>query len=192
MNEKKSQNTNKKGRLIIISGPSGSGKTTICKQLVKNPRVNRSVSFTTREPRDSEKEGVDYCFVKKSEFEKLVEKGKFIEYADYCGSLYGTPIEPIKEAIHNGKTFILAIDVRGTLKIMEKIQEVTSIFIMTPDDDTLKQRLRMRLTDSEVEISRRFKHAKEEMEYSKYYDYCVINDKLDDAVKEIEKILNLS
>ncbi|ODS34634.1 MAG: guanylate kinase [Candidatus Scalindua rubra] len=191
MNEKKSQNTNKKGRLIIISGPSGSGKTTICKQLVKNPKVNRSVSFTTREPRDSEKEGVDYCFVKKSEFEKLVEKGKFIEYADYCGSLYGTPIEPIKEAIHNGETFILAIDVRGALKIMEKIHEVTSIFIMTPDDNTLKQRLRKRLTDSEVEIRKRFKQAKEEMKYSKYYDYCVINDKLDDAVKEIEKILNL-
>ena len=139
-----------------------------------------------------EREGIDYCYVEKSDFEKLIKEDKFIEYAEYCGHLYGTPVGPIREAINNKKILILAIDVQGALQIMKKMPEAISIFITAPDDKTLKLRLKNRLTDDDVAINKRFIVAKEEMEYSKYYDYCVINDRLDDAVKEIEGILNLS
>ena len=181
----------KKGRLVIISGPSGSGKTSICKILTKNPKVKQSVSYTTRKPRDSEREGVDYFFIEKNEFEKLVREGKFIEHAEYCGFMYGTPVDPVNKAINSEMILILAIDVKGALQIMKKMPEAASIFIKAPDDKTLKLRLKNRLTDDDVIINQRFIVAKEEMEYSRYYDYCVINDRLEDAVKEIEGILDL-
>ncbi len=181
-----------KGKIVIISGPSGSGKTSICKILTKNPKIKQSVSYTTRKPRDGERNGIEYRFIEKSEFEKLIEENKFIEYAEYCGHLYGTPVSTIKEAIDNGEILILAIDVKGALQIMDKMPEAISIFIKAPDDETLKLRLKNRLTDDDSVIDKRFIVAREEMEYSKYYDHCVINDRLDDAVKEIEGILNLS
>ena len=186
------QGGNKKGRLVVLSGPSGSGKTTICKQLMENSRIRRSISYTTRERRENEKEGIDYHFIEKSEFEKLINENKLAEHVEYCGSLYGTPIEPIKEAIENGKIFVLAIDVKGALQIMKKISEVTSIFIMAPDDETLRQRLRERLADSDVDIHKRLELANEELKYSNHYDFCVVNDQLDDTVKKIRGILNLS
>ena len=181
-----------KGKLVIISGPSGSGKTSICNLLAKNPKIKQSVSYTTRKPRDGERDGIEYCFIEKSEFEKLVDENRFIEYAEYCGYLYGTSVSTIKEAIDNKEILILAIDVKGALQVIDKMPEAISIFINAPDDETLKLRLKNRRTDDDAVIDKRFIVAKEEMEYSKYYDYCVINDKLDDAVKEIEGILNLS
>jgi guanylate kinase len=180
-----------KGRLVIISGPSGSGKTSICKILTKNPKIKQSVSYTTRKPRDGERNGIEYCFIEKSEFEKLIKENKFIEYAEYCGYLYGTPVSTIKKAIDNEEILILAIDVKGALQIMDKMPEAISIFIKAPDDETLKLRLKNRFTDDDAAIDKRFIVAREEMGYSKYYDYCVINDRLDDAVKEIEGILEL-
>ena len=181
-----------KGKLVIISGPSGSGKTSICNLLAKNPKIKQSVSYTTRKPRDGERDGIEYCFIEKSEFKKLVDENKFIEYAEYCGCLYGTSVTTIKEAIDNEEILILAIDVKGALQVIDKMPEAISIFINAPDDETLKLRLKNRRTDDDAVIDKRFIVAKEEMEYSKYYDYCVINDKLDDTVKEIESILNIS
>ena len=181
-----------RGKLVIISGPSGSGKTSICKILTKNPKVKQSVSYTTRKPRDSERDGIEYCFIEKREFEKLIEEDKFLEYAEYCGYLYGTPVALIKEAIDNKEILILAIDVKGALQVIDKMPEAISIFINAPDDETLKLRLKNRLTDDDSVIDKRFIVAKEEMEYSKYYDYCVVNDRLDDAVREIEGILNIT
>jgi len=181
-----------KGKLVIISGPSGSGKTSICKLLTKNHKIKQSVSYTTRKPREGERDGIEYCFIEKSEFEKLIEEDKLIEYAEYCGYLYGTSVSTIKEAIENKEILILAIDVKGALQVIDKMPEAISIFIMAPDDKTLKLRLKNRLADNDTVIDKRFIVAKEEMENSKYYDYCVINDILDDAVKEIEGILNLS
>ena len=177
--------------LVIISGPSGSGKTSICNELMKNPKVKQSISYTTRKPRDGEREGVDYCFVERSEFEKLIKEGKFIEYAEYCGHLYGTPIGPVKEVTDSSKMFLLTIDVKGAMQIMKKRPDAVYIFIMAPDDETLKQRLKNRLTEDDDIVNKRFMAAKEEMEASKHYDYCVINDRLDDAVKEIEGILQI-
>jgi guanylate kinase len=181
-----------KGKLVIISGPSGSGKTSICKLLTKNNKIKQSVSYTTRKPREGERDGIEYCFIEKSEFEKLIEEDKLIEYAEYCGYLYGTSVSTIKEAIENKEILILAIDVKGALQVIDKMPEAISIFIMAPDDKTLKLRLKNRLADNDTVIDKRFIVAKEEMGNSKYYDYCVINDRLDDAVKEIEGILNLS
>ena len=181
----------KSSNLVIISGPSGSGKTSICNELTKSTRVIQSISYTTRKPRDGEKDGVDYCFVEKSEFEKLVQEGKFIEHAEYCGHLYGTPIGPVREVAEDNKIFILAIDVKGALQVMKKRPDAVFIFIKAPDDETLKQRLKGRLTEEDEIINKRFKAAKKEMEASKHYDYCVINDRLDDAVKEIEGILQI-
>ena len=181
-----------KGKLVIISGPSGSGKTSICNILTNNPKVSQSVSYTTRKPRDGERDGVEYFFIEKSEFEKLIKENKFIEYAEYCGYLYGTSVSTINEAIDKEDILILAIDVKGALQVMDKMPEAISIFIEAPDDETLKLRLKKRLTDDDAVIEERFTVAREEMEYSKHYDYCVVNDKLDDAVKEIEGILNLS
>ncbi|MDR4499595.1 MAG: guanylate kinase [Candidatus Scalindua sp.] len=183
---------NRKGRLVIISGPSGSGKTTICEHLMLNPGVKRSVSFTTREPREGEQNGIDYHFVEKSTFESLIKEDKLLEYAEYCGSFYGTPLEPVKEAIHNGELFILAIDVIGALQIMGKIKETTTIFIMAPDDEILRQRLEKRVTNSEMDIRKRLEQAKNELTYSNRYDYCIVNDKLEVTIRKIEKILGLS
>ncbi len=177
--------------LVIISGPSGSGKTSICNELTKSPRVKKSISYTTRKPRDGETEGVDYCFVEKSEFEKLVKEDKFIEHAEYCGHLYGTPVGPVREIAGDNKIFLLAIDVKGAMQVMKKRPDAVYIFIMAPNDETLKQRLKNRLTEDDEIINKRFMAAKEEMEASKHYDYCVINDRLDDAVKEIEGILQI-
>ncbi len=181
----------KNGRLVIISGPSGSGKTSICNKLTRNPKIKRSVSYTTRLPRDGEKEGIDYCFVERSEFDRFINENKFIEFAEYCGNLYGTPVCPIRGVTDSESIFILAIDVKGALQVMKKIPDVISIFIMAPDDETLKLRLRNRHSDNEDVINERVRIAKEEMEFTKYYNYCVINNSLDVAVKEIESILNV-
>jgi guanylate kinase len=182
---------NKSCNLVIISGPSGSGKTSICNELTKNPKVKQSVSYTTRSPRDGEREGIDYCFVERDDFGKLIEQNKFIEYAEYCGHLYGTPIGPIREVIDEKTIFLLAIDVKGAMQIMKKRPDAVYIFIMAPDDETLRLRLKNRLTENDDMINDRFMAAREEMESSKHYDYCVINDRLDDAVKEIEEILQI-
>ena len=176
---------------MIISGPSGSGKTSICNELTKCPRVKQSISYTTRKPRDGEKDGVDYCFVERGEFERLVKEDKFIEHAEYCGHLYGTPAGPVREVADDNKIFILAIDVIGAMQVMKKRPDAVYIFIKAPDDETLKQRLKRRLTEDDDVINKRFMAAKKEMEASKHYDYCVINDRLDDAVKEIEGILQI-
>ncbi len=181
----------KSSNLVIISGPSGSGKTSICNELTKCQRVKQSVSYTTRKPRDGETEGVDYCFVERSEFEKLIKEDKFLEHAEYCGHLYGTPVGPVRNIASDNKIFLLTIDVKGALQVMKKRPDAIYIFIMAPDDNTLKQRLRSRLTEDDEIVNRRFIAAKEEMEASRHYDYCIINDRLDDAVKEIEGILQI-
>jgi len=188
---KKGQITNKKGQLVIISGPSGSGKTTICDRLKENLCIQQSVSYTTRKPRGAEKNGIDYHFINKTRFIKLIEEEKLIEYAEYCGFLYGTPIEPVEEAIKNGRTFILAIDVQGALQVKRKISNMISIFIMPPGDEVLQLRLEKRLTDNKASMQKRLKLAKEELKYSKYYDYCVINDQLDDTIERIKRIINI-
>jgi guanylate kinase len=179
------------GKIVIISGPSGSGKTTVCKQLEKYPRVEKSISVTTRPPRHNEKNGESYYFVSNTEFENMIEEGKFAEYAKYCGYYYGTLLSNLKEALQRNVVYLLEIDVQGALQIMEKFPDVMSIFILPPDQKTLSQRLTQRNTNEQQDMALRLKVAEYELEFKDRYSYSVVNDDLDVTLSTICKILNL-
>ncbi len=180
-----------KGKLVIISGPSGSGKTTICRELIKNPGVKLSVSVTTRPPRPTEEEGRDYHFVSEQEFEKEIKEERFVEHALYKGTLYGTPVEPLKKALEEGLVYLLEIDVQGALQVMKKYPDAVSIFILPPDEEVLKRRLTGRNTDEERDITKRLAIAKEELRFSSCYKYHVVNDRVERVLGEICNILGL-
>ncbi len=186
-----SDNGGRRGKLVIISGPSGSGKTTICRELVKHPGVKISVSVTTRAPRPREVEGQDYYFVGEDEFGRRVKEGRFVEHTRYSGTFYGTLRKPLERALEEGLTYLLEVDVRGALQVMEKYPDAISVFIMPPGEDVLKKRLMDRNTDKEQDINRRLDIAGQELEHSSRYKYRVVNDKLEDALDEIFDILGL-
>lgn len=180
------------GKLVIISGPSGSGKTTVCNLLEKDPLVKKSISVTTRLPRHSEKNGKAYHFVSTNEFKEMIRKGELAEYAEYCGSYYGTPVNTLREALAEEIVYLLEIEVQGALQIMEKFPEVISIFLLPPDKKTLGQRLMQRNTNKEQDMELRLKIADKELEYRDRYNYCVVNDDLEVTVNTIRKILDLA
>ncbi|GJQ24278.1 MAG: guanylate kinase [Planctomycetia bacterium] len=180
------------GKLVIISGPSGSGKTTVCKLLTKDPHIKKSISVTTRLPRDSEKNGEAYYFVSKHEFEEMIQRGELAEHAEYCEHSYGTPMKALKEALVKEGFYLLEIEVQGALQIMEKLPETISIFLLPPDKKTLGQRLIQRNANREEDMENRLKIADKEMEYKDRYNYCVVNDDLAATVSTIRKILNLA
>lgn len=183
----------KKGRLIIISAPSGTGKTSVIQRfLATHPDMKYSISCTTRPIRGKEIDGKDYHFLDEKIFKEWVQKGKLAEWAKYCGHLYGTPKEPIDNAIANGKDVLLDLEVIGGTKLKELYKEnAISIFLLPPSDKELRKRLSKRKTDSEEMQRARLKTAMMEMTYKDKYDYQVINDDLEMACREIEKILNL-
>jgi guanylate kinase len=180
-----------KGKLVIISGPSGSGKTTVCEQLTQESNIRRSISVTTRPQRATEKEGEHYHFISRDEFHKRINAGQFAEYAEYSGNLYGTPLDPLIKTLDEGLVCLLEIDVHGALQIREKFPDATTIFLMTPDEKTLEKRLINRNTDDKAEVDERLDIAKDEYEYRDTYKYCIVNDNLDETVKEVRKILEL-
>ena len=152
--------TNNKGNLIVISGPSGAGKDTIVEGLKKiNKNVWLSISATTRDPRGSEKNGVDYFFLEKSEFEEKIKEEEFLEYAEYSGNYYGTPKSIIKEKINAGIDVILEIEIQGALKIKELVPSAIFIFILPPSMSELRRRLINRKTETKDKIIKRFKTA---------------------------------
>ena len=179
------------GSLVVISGPSGAGKGTICQELIKNnPNVSLSVSMTTRDPRDGEVDGVNYYFVSKEEFEKRIEEGKFLEYATvHNGKYYGTPKDKVEELLKKGQDVILEIDIQGALKINDLVKEAIFIFIMPPSMKELKERLIKRNTETKDQIVERFTKAYQEINEVSKYNYVVINDEIDTAVKKIEAII---
>lgn len=180
-----------KGILYVVSGPSGVGKGTICKILLaKDENLSLSVSATTRVPREEDTEGVTYFFKTHDEFKKMIDEDKFLEWAVYNGNYYGTPSEPVEEGLKNGRDIILEIDVQGALNVMEKAPDSVSIFIAPPDKEALYARLRNRGSENEDEIEKRIMAAERELELKERYDYVVINDDLDDAVRKIENIMN--
>lgn len=179
------------GKIVIISGPSGSGKTTVCKLLVQNRHVKKSVSVTTRPPRHNEKNGESYYFVSTAEFEDMIQRNELAEYATYCGYYYGTPITALQEALRNEILYLLEIEVQGALQIKEKFPEAISIFLLPPDKNTLGQRLIQRNTNKEDDMALRLKTAEKELEYKDTYDYRVVNDDLEVTINIIRKILNL-
>lgn len=181
----------KKGLLIVYSGPSGVGKSTILAEVLKDPELNLafSVSMTTRKPREGEKDGVDYFFVTKRQFKKAIANDEFLEHAQYVDNYYGTPKAYVEERRNEGKNVILEIDVQGGLQVIEKCPDCISIFIEPPSLKKLKERLIGRGTDSIEVIEKRLNQVKREIETSATYKYHVINDVLEDAVKEVVNII---
>ena len=183
-------NSKKRGMLVLYTGSSGVGKGTIMQELLKRDKnIRLSVSNTTRPPREGELDGVHYNFVTKEQFESLIRKDGYLEYAEYCGNYYGTPKQQVEDMLNQGYDVFLEIEVCGGLQIMEKYPDVLSIFVLPPSMDTLEKRLRDRNTEDEETILERLGQAKREIGCKDKYRYVVVNDNLDDAVDEILDIL---
>lgn len=177
-------------KLFIMSGSSGVGKGTIIKELLKNNTdLKLSISTTTRQPRFNEEHGVHYFFTSKEDFMKSVENNEFIEWAEFSGNCYGTKKEFVDNCLNNGQNVLLEIDTQGALQIKEKMPEVVLIFIAPPSVEELENRLRNRNTESEEAIQKRLTHVRSEQENSKKYDYIIVNDDLDTAIKDVENII---
>ena len=181
---------NKKGAFIVISGPSGVGKNTIADVLIDKGYGIYSVSVTTRGIREGEKEGRDYFFVSKEEFDKNIELDNFLEYAQYGDNYYGTLKSYVFDNIDNGTNVIAVVDIQGGVNIEKIYPEAVLIFIMPPSFEELEKRLRGRGTDSEEAIIKRLEIAKREMDFSSHYDYVVINNTVDETVSEIVDIID--
>ena len=173
----------KKGLLIIVSGPSGAGKGTVLKHILADTdHFYYSVSATTRPMRPGDVDGVSYHFISREEFEKKIARDEMLEYAEYVGNLYGTPLAPIEKNLSEGKHVILEIETQGALKVMEKRPDAVSIMIVPPDAKTLLKRLTDRETESAETIQKRMEQAKFELSHFYDYDYVVINrDGADDV-----------
>jgi guanylate kinase len=177
--------------MLVVSGPSGSGKSTICKRLMADPRVEFSVSATTRVARPGEVDGRDYHFMDKARFRAEIERGAFIEWAEVHGNLYGTPRVPMERALAAGRVFLLEIDVQGGAQLKALGLPGVYIFIAPPDLDSLRARLEQRGTDSDDVIERRMAKAKEEMRAKERYDHVVVNVDLERAVAEVQRLAGL-
>lgn len=176
--------------LIVLSAPSGGGKSTIADQILEeSDDIVYSISFTTRNPRGDEQNGVDYFFVDEDEFKKRIGEGEFLEYAHVHSKWYGTSQKFIQKQLDNQKHVIMDIDVQGAEKIKKSNVDMISIFILPPNPQILESRLRNRGTDSDEEIQKRLNNAKAEINEIHNYDYLVINDSLEDAVNEVKAII---
>lgn len=180
----------RKGCLIVVSGASGTGKGTVCAELLKKrPSLRYSISATTRNPRNGEKNGVQYFFHTRESFEKLIADGGLLEWADVYGNYYGTPKAPVEKFLSEGQDILLEIDTQGALNVMEKMPEGIYVFLLPPSMEELERRLRSRGTDSEEVILRRLDSARGEVSLAKKYRYVVVNDVVQDAVDTIDAIL---
>lgn len=180
----------KKGLLVVISGPSGAGKGTLCKEILqKNDKIVMSISCTTRNPRENEVDGVNYYFVTKEKFQQMISEDAFLEYAEVYDNFYGTPYSGIEKKLDEGYDVILEIDIQGALKVKDRYPEGLFIFILPPSMEELKNRIKKRGSETEESFLKRFKSAFKEINYASRYNYAVINDILDDAVRKLECII---
>jgi len=177
--------------VLIVSGPSGSGKSTLVQKILELPGTMPSVSSTTRPRRATEASGKCYDFVTDAEFDAMVRRGEFLEYARVFGRhSYGTPKKWLEESKSKGLDLVLEIDVQGAAQVKQKLPESVAIFILPPAPEELERRLRSRGQDSEEEIKRRLARARDEIaEFGKYYDYCVVNDDVERAGREAQAIV---
>lgn len=179
-----------KGMLYVVSAPSGCGKGTILGEVFKNnPNVFYSVSATTRNPRDGEIDGVNYFFLSKEKFLELVDNNGMLEYAEFCGNMYGTPRSAVEEKLASGCDVILEIETKGAKQIKEKMPDATLIFILPPSVKELKRRLNKRGTETEDVIEKRVSEAKGEIQQAYDYDYVMMNGDLDEAVNDFVAIM---
>ena len=179
-----------KGRLIIVSGPSGSGKDTILQKVFeKLPEIRFSISTITRDMRPGEVEGEKYNFVSREYFEDMIKNDLLLEYNNYVGNYYGTPKAPVDKAIAEGKEIVVEVDVNGARNIRKRCEDAISIFIMPPSFEELHRRLSSRGTDAPEVIEKRMKAALDEIAEAKNYDFIVVNDDLNEAVKDFITII---
>lgn len=180
-----------KGLLIVLSGPSGVGKGTVRKEIFSHPDTafEYSISMTTRVPREGEIDGVDYFFKSREEFEQLIEQGKLLEYAEFVGNYYGTPVDYVRETLDAGKDVFLEIEVKGARQVREKFPEGLFIFLMPPSLSELKNRIVTRGTETDDIIQNRMLSAREEIEMMELYDYVVENDQVERACERVKSIV---
>ncbi len=179
-----------RGQLIVLSGPSGVGKSTVIAELLsQQENIYFSVSYTTRQPRVGEQDKVNYNFVSRGEFEQMIARDELLEYAEYVNNYYGTSLRAIQDKLDMGIDVLLDIEVQGAAKVKSRCPDALFIFIIPPSFEELSRRLHRRNTDSEDVIAGRLEKARVEFKEIPNYDYLVINDKVSDAVEEIEAIL---
>jgi guanylate kinase len=178
------------GRIFVVSGPSGSGKSTLIREVRQRVSdLGYSISHTSRPPRGQEKNGVEYHFVSKETFQKMIDNGEFVEWAEVYQDLYGTSVSSLKSQITIGLDVIMDIDVQGARNIRDHFKEAILIYVLPPSLEILEKRLRARGTDDEKAIRTRVKKAAKEIRNCVSYDYLVFNDKLEDAVEELKSVL---
>jgi guanylate kinase len=177
--------------LVVVSSPSGGGKGTLIDRVLKTvPGVSYSVSYTTRAPRGIEQDGREYFFVERAEFEEMIERGEFLEWADVYGHLYGTNAAQVERERAAGRDLILEIDVQGAASIRAKVLDSVSVFILPPSFALLRERLVARNTDSAADLERRLKGAPAEVEQYKFFDYVVLNDDINRASQQLAAIIH--
>lgn len=180
----------RRGILIVVSGFSGAGKGTLMKHIMEAyDNYALSVSMTTRIPRSGETEGKEYFFVSREDFLQKAENGGLIEYAEYCGNFYGTPKEYVEKQLEEGKDVILEIEIQGALKVKERFPDTLLLFVMPPSVAELERRLKGRGTETAEVIKKRLLRAREEAEGIENYDFIVINDDLEECVRELHAIV---
>ena len=180
-----------RGLLIVFSGPSGVGKGTVRQEIFSTPdhKFEYSVSMTTRAQRPGEVDGKDYFFRSREEFEELIRKGQMLEYAEYVGNYYGTPLTYVNETLDKGIDVFLEIEVQGALQVKKKVPDAVFIFLTPPDMNELQERLIGRGTDSEEVIAQRIERAREEIALMSEYDYAIVNDEVPLAAERVKRVI---
>lgn len=180
----------KEGILFIVSAPSGAGKTSLCNELIDIfPDVRHSVSYTTRLPRPGERNGVDYFFVSRQEFQRMVENGEFAEWAEVHGNLYGTAVKTLEEIRAQGIHVLLDIDCQGARQLKQLYGDAVYLFILPPDFPELRRRLEGRKSDSPEVIEQRLRVAADEVRESSWYDYLIVNDNFSQALERLKSVV---
>lgn len=179
----------RRGILTVVSGFSGAGKGTVMKELVSRYQYKLSISATTRMARAGEVDGREYFFLTRDKFESMIEEGQFIEYAEYVGNYYGTPRQYVEEQLDAGFNVILEIEIQGALHVKETFPDALLLFIVPPSAKVLKERLINRGTEDEDTVKKRLGRAVEEAQFMEQYDYLIVNDKLDDCVEAVHRVI---
>jgi guanylate kinase len=178
------------GRLYVVAAPSGAGKTTLVKALMqREPRIQFSVSYTTRKPRPNEVPGRDYHFVSAERFQEMIANNEFLEHARVFDNCYGTGVRTVQEALSNGEQLLLEIDWQGARQVRARLPDACSIFILPPSREALELRLKGRSTDSDEVIERRLRDAAADLGHWTEFDYVVINDRFEQAIEDLQAIV---
>ncbi len=179
-----------KGLLFVVSAPSGAGKTTICNKAINFfPYLKTSVSYTTRKPREGEKEGVDYYFTTEEDFKRMNKVEEFLECATVHGNMYGTSAKEVNNMLSQGLDVLFDIDVQGAKQIKDKKKDAVLIFLLPPSLEICEERLKRRGDDTDEEILLRLNRARKEVENAHWYDYLIINDTIDEAFEKFKSII---